>query len=145
MNESNSFLQYCVESPLIGIVIGTKQKINTRDNVRKEFPIVFRLLLDDNEIVMTIYSMKQGKEMMRDYNRRLLADELEKRWFEEGLKPSLRKKMKIIPPTSYVDTYDRAIDVESEDKTSKKKRGKSSRSEDLSEESNNDEDVYHTG
>lgn len=54
---------------------------------------------------------KQGKhENVRAYNCRLkelfvilenqLADGLKKRWFIKGLIPSLRKKMKVVPPFS---------------------------------------------
>lgn len=53
------------------------------------------------------------------------ADELKKRWFVEGLRTSLRKKMKIVPPTSYNNAYNRAMDLESECKTSKKTRSSS--------------------
>lgn len=38
--------------------------------------------------------------------------------------------MKILPPTSYVEAYNRAMDLESEQKTSKKKRSKSSSDKD---------------
>lgn len=38
-----------------------KSKINTQDNLGKEFQTEFRLLQDENEIVAEIYSSKQGK------------------------------------------------------------------------------------
>ena len=119
------------------------QKLNTWENVKKEFIAEFRLLRDDNEIVAEIYSTKQGKnETVRTYARRLKeligkmesqpADGLKKRWFVEGLRPSLKKKIKIVPPASYSDAYTRAMDLESEQKTSKKKKHKSSDLEDSS-------------
>ena len=37
------------------------QKLNTWENVKKEFIAEFRLLRDHNEIVAEIYSTKQGK------------------------------------------------------------------------------------
>lgn len=43
-----------------------------------------------------------------------LADGLQKRWFIEGLRPKLRKKMKIVPPSSYTKAYNWAINLESE-------------------------------
>lgn len=45
-------------------------------------------------------------------------DRLKKRWFIEGLITSLRKKMKVVPPFLYVDAYNQAMDIESENKTS---------------------------
>ncbi|XP_059073473.1 uncharacterized protein LOC131045104 [Cryptomeria japonica] len=107
-----------------------KQKVTTWANLQKEFQAEFRLLRDDNEIVAEIYSTKQGKkETVCAYGRRLKellgkmdsqpADGLKKRWFVEGLRPSLRKKMKIVSPTSYSDAYNRVMDLESEHKTSK--------------------------
>ena len=51
-----------------------------------------------------------------------LVDGLKKRWFVEGLQPALKKKMKIVPPASYVDAYNRAMDLESEQKMGKKKK-----------------------
>ena len=50
------------------------------------------------------------------------ADELKKRWFVEGLNTYLRRIMKIVLPTSYSDAYDRAMNLESEGKTLKKKK-----------------------
>lgn len=49
------------------------------------------------------------------------------------------KKMKIVPPTSYEDAYNRAMDLESEGKTSKKKKDKSSGDDGSSERSSDDE------
>ena len=47
-------------------------KINSWQNLKKEFIAEFRLLRDDNEIVADIYSTKQGKnETVRGYARRL--------------------------------------------------------------------------
>ena len=62
-----------------------------------------------------------------------LGNGLKKRWFVEGLRPTLKKKMKIVPPVSYIDAYNRAMDLESEQKTSKKKH-KSSDSDNSSSE-----------
>lgn len=42
------------------------------------------------------------------------ADELKKHWFVEGLREALRRKMKIVLPTSYIDAYDHALNLESE-------------------------------
>lgn len=67
------------------------------------------------------------------------VDGLKKGWFMEGLRSSLRKKMKIIPLALYEDAYNRAMDLESDGKTSKKKKDKSS-GDDGSSESSNDED-----
>lgn len=118
-----------------------KQKLATWANLQKEFKEEFRLLRDDNEIVAEIYNTKQGpKEIVRAYSQRLKellgkmesqpADGLKKRWFVEGLKSSLRKKMKIVPSTSYDDAYNRAMDLESEHKTSKKKKSNKYSSDD---------------
>lgn len=104
------------------------------------------MLRDDNEIVAEIYSTKQQKnETIRTYARRLKeligkmesqpVDGLKKRWFVEGLRPALKKKMKIVTPSSYTNAYTRAMDLESEQKTSKKKKHKSFDSDDLSSES----------
>ena len=68
--------------------------------MKKEFIAEFRLLRDDNEIVAKIYNTKQGKnETVHKYARRLKeligkmesspADGLKKRWFVEGLRPTL--------------------------------------------------------
>lgn len=46
-----------------------------------------------------------------------LANKLKKHWFIEGLIPSLRKKMKVVPFPSYVDAYNWAMDIESKSKT----------------------------
>lgn len=45
-----------------------------------------------------------------------------KRWFIEGLSSSLRKKKKVVPPSSYEEAYKRAIDIESQKKTTRDKR-----------------------
>ena len=58
------------------------------------------------------------------------VDGLQKRWFVEGLCPTLRKKMKIVPPSSYTEAYNRAMNLESEQKTKKKKKSSSSDSDD---------------
>ena len=58
------------------------------------------------------------------------TDGMQKRWFIEGLHPELRKKMKIVPPSSYTEAYNRAMDLESEQKTKKKKKSSSSDSDD---------------
>ncbi|XP_059070956.1 uncharacterized protein LOC131861746 [Cryptomeria japonica] len=50
------------------------------------------------------------------------TDGLKKRWFIEGLQPSLRKKMKVVPPSTFMEAYNRAMDIESENKTSKGKK-----------------------
>lgn len=49
------------------------------------------------------------------------VNDLKKHWVIEGLKPSLRRKMKIVPPQLYVDAYNRAMDLESVGNTVKKK------------------------
>ena len=54
------------------------------------------------------------------------ADGLQKRWFIEGLQPKLQKKMKIVPLSSYTKVYNRAMNLESEQKTKKKKKSSSS-------------------
>lgn len=111
----------------------------TWDTLRKSFEKEFCLLQDDNEIVAKIYNTKQGqKELARAYGRHLKeligkmesqpVDGFKKRWFVEGPKPSLKRKMKIVPPSSYDDAYNGAMDLECEYKTSKKK-GKSSSEE----------------
>ena len=120
-------------------------------NVRKEFIAEFRLLRNGNEIVAEIYSTKQGKnETVWAYARRLIelvgkmesqpADGLKKWWFVEGLRPALKKKMKIVPPTLYANVYSCAMDLESEQKTSKKKKHKSSDSDDSSSESSSSDE-----
>ena len=117
------------------------QKLTSWPNVKKKFIAEFQLLRDVNEIIAKIYSTKQGKnETIRVYARRLKelvekmesqpADGLKKRWFIEGLRLALKKKMKIVPPTSYVDAYNKAMDLESKQKRNKKKKNKSSDSED---------------
>ena len=70
------------------------------------------------------------------------ADGLQKIWFIEGLYPKLRKKMKIVPPSSYTKAYNRAMNLESEQKTKKKKKNSSSDSDDdgpSGEDSSDDE------
>ena len=50
--------------------------------------------------------------------------------------------MKIVPPSSYVDAYNRALDLESEQKTKKKKKTSSSDSDDdepVGDDSSDDE------
>ena len=65
---------------------------------------------------------------------------LKKRWFVEGFRPTLWKKMKIVPLALYVDAYNCVMDLESEQKISKKKKDGSLDSEDLSFESSIDEE-----
>ena len=69
-----------------------------------------------------------------------LADGLQKRQFVEGLRPKLRKKMKIVPLSSYTKAYTRAMNLESEQKTKKKKKSSSSNLDDdeSSREDSND-------
>lgn len=108
------------------------QKLTTWAGVKKKFITKFQLLRDNNEIVVEIYNIKQGKnEIVRVYARKLKelinkmeskpADGLQKIWFIEGLRPKLRKKMKIVPPSSYTKAYNRAMNLESEQKTKKRK------------------------
>lgn len=128
-----------------------KAKISTWPDLKKEFQAEFCLLRDDHEIVAEIYGTKQRKnETVRTYSRRLKellrkmenqpANGLKKRWFVEGLKTSLRRKMKIVPPSSYIDAYNRAMDLESEQKTSKKKKNKSSSDDDSSSDKRSSSD-----
>ena len=42
------------------------------------------------------------------------VDGLQKRWFIEGLHSKLRKKLKIVPPSSYTKAYNRVMNLESE-------------------------------
>ena len=53
----------------------------------------------------------------------------------------LRKKMKIVPPSSYIEGYNWVMDLESEQKTKKKKKRSSFDSDESSskEDSNGDE------
>ena len=125
------------------------QKLNNWDNIKKEFITEFQLLCDNNEIVAEIYNTKQGKnEIVRVYVRKLKdlinkmenkpVDGLQKKWFIEGLHLKLRKKMKIVPPSS----YNRAMNLESEQKMKMKKKSSSSDSNDdasSEEESSDDE------
>ena len=101
------------------------QKLSDWDSVKKEFTTEFQLLHDDNEIVAEIYNTKQGKhETVRVYARKLKnlihkmenkpVDGLQKRWFIEGLRPELKRKMKIVSVLSYTEAYNRAMDLESE-------------------------------
>ncbi|MDF3686200.1 hypothetical protein, partial [Enterobacter hormaechei] len=117
------------------------QKLDTWDKIKKEFLAEFKLLRDDNEIVAEIFNTKQGKhETVRVYARRLKdlinkmeskpADGLQKRWFVDGLRSELRRKMKIVPPSSYTEAYNRALDLESELKTKKKTKTSSFDSDD---------------
>ena len=85
----------------------------------------FQLLGDDNEIVVEIYTTKQGKnetvcvyawklkELINKMENKPI-DGLQKRWFIEGLRSGLRKKMKIVPPSSYTEASNRAMDLKSE-------------------------------
>ena len=61
-------------------------------------------------------------------------DELKKRRFIEGLRLELKRKMKIVSPSSHTEAYNRAIDLESEQKMKKKKKSSSSDSDDSSSE-----------
>ena len=101
------------------------QELSTWADVRKEFIAEFRLLRDGNEIVLEIYITKQGKnETICVYTRSLKelvgkmeslpTDGLKKRWFVEGVRSVVKDKMKIVPPTSYADVYNGAMDLESE-------------------------------
>ena len=70
------------------------------------------------------------------------ADGLQKRWFIEGRQPKLRKKLKIVPPAIYTEAYNRAMNLESEQKTKNKKKSRSSDSDDdvpSGDDSNDDE------
>ena len=76
VTDANEWLQQ-FPATLWGVVVDwffdvDKAKINTRDNLKKEFQVEFRLLWDDNEVVAEIYSCKKGKkETIRAYNQRL--------------------------------------------------------------------------
>lgn len=62
------------------------------------------------------------------------ADEMKKRWFIKGLSPSIQKEIKVVPPSTYKKDCDRAMDIESEDKTSRsKKKNSDASSEEESE------------
>ncbi|XP_057829971.1 uncharacterized protein LOC131041010 [Cryptomeria japonica] len=150
-------MEWVVQFPanLRGVAIdwysdANKTKLATWDELHKAFVTEFGLLRDDNEIVAEILSTKQRKnETVRAYSRHLKellgkmdnkpGDRLKKRWFVDGLKLSLRRKMKIVPPTSYENAYNRAMDLESEGKTCKKKKDKSFGEEEDSEGSSSDE------
>ena len=68
------------------------------------------------------------------------VDRLQKRWFIEGLRPKLQKKMKIVPPATYTEAYNRAMNLESEQKTKKKSTSSDSDDDEPSgDNSNNDE------
>lgn len=67
-----------------------------------------------------------------------MVDELKKCWFVEGLCGALRRKMKILPPTSYTDAYDCALNLERESKTTKKKKRSKSSSSFESDESSDE-------
>ena len=109
------------------------------------------MLRNDNEIIAEIYNTKQGKnETVHIYAKKLKelinkmeskpTNGLKKRWFIEGQHPKLRKKMKIVPPSSYIEAYNRAMNLESEQK--KKKKSSSSDSDDdasLEDDSSGDE------
>lgn len=107
--------------------------------LRKAFEVEFKLLRDDNEVVAEIYNTHQGKNgCVRVYQRRLKeligklenkpANEPKKRCFIEGLNPSIRKKMKVVPPSTYKKACDTAMDIESKDKTSRSKKENSNAS-----------------
>ena len=49
------------------------------------------------------------------------VDGLQKRWFIEGLHSKLRKKLKIVPPSSYTKAYNRVMNLESEQKTKRRR------------------------
>ena len=59
----------------------------------------------------------------------------------EGLRPKLRKKMKIVSPSSYTEAYNRALNLESEQKMKKKKNSSSDSHDDESsgEDTSDDE------
>lgn len=89
--------------------------------LKKSFQEDFKLLRDDNKIVVEIYNTKQGKnENVWAYNHRIkellnkmenrLANGLKKRWFTKGLVPLLHKKMKVVPLSLYANAYNRAKD-----------------------------------
>lgn len=101
--------------------------------MKKAFKVEFKLLRDDDEVVVEIYNTRQGKnKSVQVYHRRLKeligklenkpADELQKRWFIEELNPSIQRKMKVVLPSTYKKAYDRAMAIESEDKTTRSKR-----------------------
>ena len=106
-NDSNEWLKE-FPATLRGIAIDwyanlDAGKKNTWDNLRGAFEEEFKLLRDDDEIVIEIYNTRQDKkESVKAYTRRLKEliskldnkpmDGLKKRWFIEGLTPSLRKK-----------------------------------------------------
>ena len=67
-------------------------KKNIWNNIRTTFEEEFRLLKDDDEIIMEIYNIRQGmSESVKAYSRRMKeligkldnkpADGLKKRWF----------------------------------------------------------------
>ena len=68
------------------------------------------------------------------------TDGMQKRWFIEGLCPKLRKKMKIVPPSSYTKAYNRVMNLESEQKIKKKKSSSSDSDDTSSEEDSNDDE-----
>ena len=126
------------------------QKLNTWDDI-KEFCAKFQILGDDNEIVNEIFNTKQKKnETVWVFARRLKdliskmenkpADGLQKQWFIEGLHPKLRKKMKIVPPYTYIEAYNRALNLESEQKTKKKKTSSSDSDDDEPSEEDSSDD-----
>lgn len=101
--------------------------------LKKAFQEEFKLLRDNNETVAKIYNTKQGKNKnVRAYNCRLKellkkmenepADGLKKQYFIEGLIFSLRKKMKVGPPSLYTNAYNQAMEIESKNKTSWEKK-----------------------
>ena len=40
------------------------------------------------------------------------AERFKKKWFVKGLRPTLKKKMKIVPLASYIDAYNKVMDLE---------------------------------
>lgn len=99
----------------------------TWKDMKKAFEEGFRLLRDDDEVMAEIYNTKQGKhENVRAFYRRLKelmgkmdkepADGLKKRWFIEGLNSFLRKQVKVVPPLTLNEAYNRAMNIKSETK-----------------------------
>ena len=96
-------------------------------------------------MVVEMYNTCQGKsESVQVYHQRLkelignlennLVDKLKKRCLLEGLNPSIQKKMKVVPPSTYKKAYDKAMDIESEDKMSRSKKKTSNENSKESEE-----------
>lgn len=68
-----------------------------------------------------------------------LTNGLKKHWFIEGLQLELRKKVRIVLPSSYIESYNQAMDLESEQKM-KKKKNSSSDSDDMSSKEDSSDD-----